>query len=47
MLFRDPSRVEVVQNINNKTLICQHERFMYPLKFVSEFLNSADESDEM
>ncbi|ODM99523.1 Ubiquitin carboxyl-terminal hydrolase 48, partial [Orchesella cincta] len=45
--IKDPSRHRPVVNINNRTLICEHEKFMYPMMFVSEFLKCNEEADEM
>jgi len=44
---KEPGRFDVVTEINNQALMCKHDKFMYPVMFMSEFLEYPDDSDEM
>jgi hypothetical protein len=34
----EPGKTEPVIDINNKTLLCPHEKFLYPLKYHDEII---------
>jgi hypothetical protein len=44
---KEPTRHDIVKEVNNQTLMCQHDKFMYPMSILSEVQAFSDDSDEI